>query len=48
MNVAFNIPGQPVPKGRPKFARRGAHITARRAGEGDDGRRGGGLRYCGD
>lgn len=28
MNVVFNIPGQPVPKGRPKFARRGAHVMA--------------------
>lgn len=27
MNVVFNIPGQPVPKGRPKFARRGAHVS---------------------
>jgi len=28
MIVAFNIPGQPVAKGRPKFARRGAHVVA--------------------
>lgn len=28
MNIAFTIPGQPVPKGRPKFARRGAHVVA--------------------
>jgi Holliday junction resolvase RusA-like endonuclease len=28
MIVTFNIPGQPVPKGRPKFARRGAHVVA--------------------
>jgi Holliday junction resolvase RusA-like endonuclease len=27
MIVAFNIPGQPVAKGRPKFARRGAHVV---------------------
>lgn len=28
MMIAFTIPGQPVPKGRPKFARRGAHVVA--------------------
>lgn len=28
MMVAFHIPGQPVAKGRPKFARRGAHVVA--------------------
>lgn len=28
MMVAFNIPGQPVAKARPKFARRGAHVVA--------------------
>ena len=28
MIVTFNIPGQPVAKGRPKFARRGAHVVA--------------------
>jgi Holliday junction resolvase RusA-like endonuclease len=28
MEVAFSIPGQPVAKGRPKFARRGAHMVA--------------------
>lgn len=26
--IAFTIPGQPVAKGRPKFARRGAHVVA--------------------
>lgn len=26
--IAFIIPGQPVAKGRPKFARRGAHVVA--------------------
>lgn len=26
--ITFTIPGQPVPKGRPKFARRGAHVVA--------------------
>lgn len=26
--ISFTIPGQPVPKGRPKFARRGAHVVA--------------------
>lgn len=26
--IAFTIPGQPVAKGRPKFARRGAHVMA--------------------
>lgn len=25
--ISFNIPGQPVAKGRPKFARRGAFVT---------------------
>lgn len=30
MIVAFNIPGQPVAKGRLKFARRGAHVVAYR------------------
>lgn len=28
MEIAFTIPGQPVAKGRPKFARRGAHVVA--------------------
>jgi Holliday junction resolvase RusA-like endonuclease len=28
MMTTFTIPGQPVPKGRPKFARRGAHVVA--------------------
>lgn len=28
MIVTFKIPGQPVAKGRPKFARRGAHVVA--------------------
>lgn len=28
MRVAFTIPGQPIAKGRPKFARRGAHVVA--------------------
>lgn len=28
MMIAFTIPGQPVAKGRPKFARRGAHVVA--------------------
>jgi Holliday junction resolvase RusA-like endonuclease len=28
MEIAFSIPGQPVAKGRPKFARRGAHMVA--------------------
>lgn len=28
MVVEFTIPGQPVPKGRPKFARRGANVVA--------------------
>jgi Holliday junction resolvase RusA-like endonuclease len=28
MMVAFNVPGQPVAKGRPRFARRGAHVMA--------------------
>lgn len=28
MNIIFTIPGQPVPKGRPKFARRGEHVMA--------------------
>lgn len=26
--IEFTIPGQPVAKGRPKFARRGAHVVA--------------------
>jgi Holliday junction resolvase RusA-like endonuclease len=26
--IAFTIPSQPVAKGRPKFARRGAHVVA--------------------
>lgn len=26
--ICFEIPGQPVAKGRPKFARRGAHVVA--------------------
>lgn len=26
--ITFTIPGQPVAKGRPKFARRGAHVVA--------------------
>lgn len=26
--IEFTIPGQPVAKGRPKFARRGAHVAA--------------------
>jgi Holliday junction resolvase RusA-like endonuclease len=28
MQISFVIPGQPVAKGRPKFARRGAHVVA--------------------
>lgn len=28
MNISFMIPGQPVAKGRPKFARRGNFVTA--------------------
>jgi Holliday junction resolvase RusA-like endonuclease len=28
MMTTFTIPGQPVAKGRPKFARRGAHVVA--------------------
>lgn len=28
MDIAFFVPGQPVAKGRPKFARRGAHVVA--------------------
>lgn len=28
MMVTFTIPGQPIPKGRPRFARRGAHVMA--------------------
>lgn len=28
MTVSFVIPGRPVGKGRPKFARRGVHVTA--------------------
>ena len=28
MMIAFTVPGQPVAKGRPKFARRGAHVVA--------------------
>lgn len=28
MMVAFTVPGQPVAKGRPRFARRGAHVVA--------------------
>ena len=28
MNIEFTIPGTPVAKGRPKFARRGAFVTA--------------------
>lgn len=28
MEIAFTIPGQPVGKGRPKFARRGAFVSA--------------------
>ncbi len=27
MNIEFTIPGAPVPKGRPRFARRGAFVT---------------------
>ena len=28
MNISFTVPGQPVAKGRPKFARRGNFVTA--------------------
>jgi Holliday junction resolvase RusA-like endonuclease len=28
MKIEFTVPGQPVAKGRPKFARRGAHVVA--------------------